>query len=628
MASGSGASPFGRYEVVRRLAVGGMGEIYLARDTVLDRHVVLKHLRSSLREEGQFAKMFLEEARALARIDHPHITRIFDIGIADDRHFMALEWLRGWDLWRVFKRLGRAGEHLPVPIALQLVADACEGLHAAHAATTTEGTPLNLVHRDVSPNNLFVTLEGRLKVLDFGVAKTAVQEEQTATGTVKGTVEYFSPEQCRGETLDHRSDIFSLGAVLHEILSGSRLFARDSLSASFAAIAEEPILPPARAGEVLPERLVQITMRALQRRRALRYADAVAFAAELRGVLDAQGAPDRDAVAAACARLFPDDPEGVRASVDDSERHPATTPERGRGRPAAETERTVKESDPIAARRRTADERTERLGAAREEPTERHHRNGSGPGASTPHEATERLEAEPVESTLPAALSPPQPPGDDPGSASQAPPAARRSYAAAVLAALGLLLVVALWRAGTGDAAVVAVVTSDAAPALTSDAAVTAEDSRPLRVDAGVAPAHDATPADRSRHRAPDATATDAGRADAAVADSASPRPPRGRAADRRGPRPRPRAGTRDAAPVADPAHSRAAFGGLTIDAVPWANVYIDGELIGPTPLIDHRLPAGRVRVRLVNPELRLERTETIWVVAGKTIRRRVALSE
>ncbi|MFH1809699.1 MAG: protein kinase [Pseudomonadota bacterium] len=658
---------FGRYRTEQQLATGGMGELYLARDTTLDRWVVIKDLRRELHQDKRIARMFMDEARALARIDHPHICRIFDLGEADGRQFMVLEWVQGWDLWRVHNRLFRERTRMPIPIAVQLILDACAGLHAAHAATTTEGQPLNLVHRDIKPRNLMVTTGGLLKVLDFGVAKTAVQAERTQTGLVKGTLSYFSPEQCLGAPVDRRSDLFSLGTVLHELLCCRPLFQRSGVGDVVAAILRDPIEPPLRPGEPTPEALVAIVMRALHRDPARRFADAAAMGRALEQVIPAQDLPGREQIAAYFATLFPDDPRGDQpqaeplrpqdstadaqevsaASAPPSEVSAVTVP--STPAPVPQPEPTVRarvavaelSAEPPTLRRErvVTPVTTERLTPPLVEPTPRvepdlHVRPTLRLEPPLLSETTERVAQEaarePPESDLHVRrtlrLDRPPPQETTERSAQQVtvevtrriepqrpaaglaqPAAAEPSLAAAALVrrpawtlfglvglAAGLVTLLWWWngQASPGDAAAAVDGTAVAGFYVEADAGTQAVPAT-QRVRA-----QDAATADAATGR----LAGDASSSDAASIHSARDA---GRASAR---------------------SQRRRTGRLTLDAVPWAYVDIDGRRIGPTPVVNVELPAGRVRVHLHNPELGLERTVEIPIVAGRSVRRQIAL--
>lgn len=258
--------------------MGGMGEIHLAHDAMLGRRVVIKYLLDHAATDRERVEMFLHEARAVALCEHPNIIRIFDVGLDRGRYFMALEHLEGWDLADILTRMRETQQLLPLPIALRLIIDAAEGLHAAHEAASADGEPLRLVHRDVSLHNLFVTRAGLLKVLDFGVAKTDAQVHSTMAGTLKGTLAYMSPEQCSAVELDRRSDVFSLGVVAYELVSGQRLFKRETSQEIVAAVVQAYVPPPARP---IGEELLVTLRRALARDREVRFATTHAFAEAL-----------------------------------------------------------------------------------------------------------------------------------------------------------------------------------------------------------------------------------------------------------------------------------------------------------------------------------------------------------
>ncbi|MFC1610230.1 serine/threonine-protein kinase, partial [Myxococcota bacterium] len=279
---------FGHYELLEQVGSGGMADVFLARDKEHpQRKVAVKRLKQSISRVSQFVSLFLHEARIATLVEHPNIVKVYEAGVCKGVLYIAMEWLIGWDLSEIMDRLRERKEFLPVPIAVQVVADACAGLHAAHSAETPEGEPLRLIHRDATPQNLFITTEGALKILDFGVAKSAIKSHKTHAGMVMGKVAYLSPEQLTGHPdLDHRSDVFSLGVVLHELLSGGRLFKRPQIEQIRAALLFEPIPPPARDNEPLDASLATATMRALQRDPEMRFPTAKAFADALSAAVD------------------------------------------------------------------------------------------------------------------------------------------------------------------------------------------------------------------------------------------------------------------------------------------------------------------------------------------------------
>ena len=269
---------YGKYQLIKRLAMGGMAQIYLARQRGpegVEKQVVVKRILPHLAENEDFVRMFLDEARIAARLNHPNIVQIFDLGAQDDSFFIAMEYIHGEDLRRVWKKADRAGTPIPVPLVCRIITEACAGLDYAHKRTDGNGKPLGIVHRDISPQNILLTFEGRVKVVDFGIAKAADQATVTRSGVLKGKYSYMSPEQAAGQKVDCRSDIFALGVVLYELLTCNRLFKRPSDMATLQAVGECDIPPPSQVNPRVPKDLDALVMKALTRRPEDRYAEAV-----------------------------------------------------------------------------------------------------------------------------------------------------------------------------------------------------------------------------------------------------------------------------------------------------------------------------------------------------------------
>ena len=271
---------FGRYELLKRLAGGGMGEVYLARQRGIDgfqKLLVIKTLLPHLCEDEEFITMFKDEARVTAQLIHPNICQVFEFEQVGGVYFMAMEYLRGEDLRRLWKACEQRGMPLRVPLICRVISDAAAGLDFAHSLRDNKGEPYNIVHRDISPQNILVTFEGGVKVIDFGVAKAAGRAQHTRTGALKGKYSYMSPEQVAGEGVDGRSDIFALGIVLHELLTGRRLFKADSDVQTLARVRECNVAPPSRLNPQLPPGLDQIVLKALAKNPEGRYATAQEF---------------------------------------------------------------------------------------------------------------------------------------------------------------------------------------------------------------------------------------------------------------------------------------------------------------------------------------------------------------
>jgi serine/threonine protein kinase len=305
----------GRYRILGFLASGGMAEILLAKllgPGGFERAVVVKRVLPHLARQSQFREMFLDEARIVARIQHPNVVNVSELGQEGRELFLVMEYLAGESLNGVLRRLSSRPRQLSSTLAAHVIAEAAAGLHSAHELKDDEGTPLGVVHRDVSPQNVFITYDGAVKLLDFGIAKFMDRSVETHTGQVKGKFAYMSPEQCCAERVDRRSDVFSLGILLWELLSGSRLFARPNEILVWKAIVEEPIPTPnerlADGRAPIPAALESVVMKALARDREQRHASANDLRRELiaaaRGI---GGEQDESAKLAELMRaLFPD----------------------------------------------------------------------------------------------------------------------------------------------------------------------------------------------------------------------------------------------------------------------------------------------------------------------------------
>ncbi|MBK7582733.1 MAG: serine/threonine protein kinase [Myxococcales bacterium] len=301
----------GRYEVVGRLAVGGMAEILLGRlrgPSGFERAVVIKRILPHLAEQPAFVDMFLDEARLAARIQHRNVVQVHELGQDGVNLFLTMEYLEGENTAGIVRRSLVKEEELGVAVCAYIVAEACAGLHAAHELTDAEGRPLGLVHRDVSPQNIFVTYGGGVRVLDFGIAKAADRSAHTEVGQLKGKFEYMSPEQCRGKAIDRRCDVFALGIVLYELLTRRRLFKRDNKLAVLEAVCREMPLAPSKVIEGCPESLDRVVMKALSKHADDRYPTAAELRRDLMAVVrELMGTNDpEEELVAVMRRLFGD----------------------------------------------------------------------------------------------------------------------------------------------------------------------------------------------------------------------------------------------------------------------------------------------------------------------------------
>jgi len=262
----------GRYELCFELASGGMASVYLARiDGVsgFEKLVALKRIHRHLAKKKGYVDMFLDEARIASRITHANVCSVFDFGEADGEHYIAMEYLVGEPLSRLMSRAARDQNQrrsplLPLRMA-RIIADACEGLHAAHELKDANGDLLHVVHRDVSPRNLFVTYDGAVQVVDFGIASASQRLHHTSTGQLKGTFAYMAPEQLAARPIDRRVDIWALGVALWEMLAVKRLFKRDTTANTIHSVLYDEIQPPSDYRSQVPEELDRIVLKALQR---------------------------------------------------------------------------------------------------------------------------------------------------------------------------------------------------------------------------------------------------------------------------------------------------------------------------------------------------------------------------
>jgi serine/threonine-protein kinase len=271
----------GRYQLCFELASGGMASVYLARaegDPGFQKLVALKRIHAHLADEKDYVEMFLDEARIASRITHSNVCSVFDFGEAEGEYFIAMEYLVGESLSRVHRRVladadQRGSPLLPARMA-RVIAQACEGLHAAHELQDADGESLHVVHRDVSAENLFVTYNGVTQVVDFGIAHARQRLHHTEAGQVKGTFPYMAPEQMTAAVVDRRVDIWALGAVLWELLTLRRLFLRDTDVDTMYAVLSSEIRPPSDYRADVPNELDEIVLKALKRNPAERWQSA------------------------------------------------------------------------------------------------------------------------------------------------------------------------------------------------------------------------------------------------------------------------------------------------------------------------------------------------------------------
>ncbi len=282
----------GRYTLLAKIATGGMAEIWLAKQAGprgFEKVIVIKRIVDSLSADPEFVEMFLDEARIAAQLNHPNIVQIYDLGEHAGAYYIAMEYLPGENLSAIARAAMKAGTPIPMAHAVKIISGAAEGLGHAHTRHGVKGEHLNVVHRDVSPQNIIITYDGLVKLVDFGIAKAANRGSQTMGGQIKGKVAYMAPEQAIGKTIDHRADLFSLAIVLYELVTKSRLFHReDQFQALSAVTSDEPVQPACVRNPEVPQELSDILGVALQKNPDERYPDAAAFHNALEGWLKTQ----------------------------------------------------------------------------------------------------------------------------------------------------------------------------------------------------------------------------------------------------------------------------------------------------------------------------------------------------
>lgn len=276
---------FGKYFLVDKIATGGMAEIFKAKTFShggFENLLVIKRILPHIGENQDFVSMFVDEAKVSVALQHPNIVRVYDFGKLLENYFIAMECVDGKDVRNVLRKVVRRKEQLSEVICAYLAHEVCKGLEYAHTKTDINGNPYGIVHRDISPANVLVSYEGEVKVADFGIAKAEGNAYQTRDGMLKGKFEYMSPEQAQGKEIDQRSDLFSVGIILYEVLTGRRLFRTDSEIATLTKIRDGEVPSPRGHRPDLSERLEQICMKALAKDPDQRYPSAQAMGEDLR----------------------------------------------------------------------------------------------------------------------------------------------------------------------------------------------------------------------------------------------------------------------------------------------------------------------------------------------------------
>ena len=264
---------FGKYQLLQKIAVGGMAELYRAKVTRahgFEKRVAIKKILPHLTDEGNLVKAFIDEAKLAALLQHENIVQIYDFGSIDGEYFIAMEYLFGKDLRKLTYKARETAIPLGLENTLYIISRICAGLDYSHNLKDLQGKPLNIIHRDINPQNIFLTYEGQVKIIDFGIAKAASHNSTTHEGLIKGKLAYMSPEQATGKTIDHRSDIFSSGIIFYELLAGRRMFEGETMQI-YSQVREAKYEPLDKLVPDLPEKLQEVVERALAKEPDERY---------------------------------------------------------------------------------------------------------------------------------------------------------------------------------------------------------------------------------------------------------------------------------------------------------------------------------------------------------------------
>ena len=310
---------FGKYRIVQQLAAGGMAHIFLATLDGPDgfsKACVIKRILPEYANLEPFSRMFADEAKVAALLTHPNIVQVFDFGKIEGQYYLAMEWIQGQSLDRIMRFAAKAGMPLGLRVTVDVGIAMADALSYAHAKTLSDGTPLKLVHRDITPGNVLVSRDGIVKLADFGIVKSSVNLERTVAGVVKGKYAYMSPEQITNRPLDHRSDLYSLGIVLYESSLGRRLFKRDTMEATILATSQGDVPPPSQVVPGFAPEFERILLKLLAKDPDARYQTARELRDDLELFRSSQHwtSGGRE-LATLMATLFPPDAKGQGTAV-------------------------------------------------------------------------------------------------------------------------------------------------------------------------------------------------------------------------------------------------------------------------------------------------------------------------
>jgi eukaryotic-like serine/threonine-protein kinase len=301
--------PFGKYLLLDRISVGGMAEVFRAKSFGVEgfeKLIAIKRILPSMADDREFLRMFVDEAKIAGQLSHPSIAQIYELGREGSSPYIAMEYVWGKDLLQIYNRFRKLGERMPITMACHVIAKVSEALDYAHRKRDPLGTPLQIVHRDCSPQNILVSYEGEVKVIDFGIAKAASRVSHTNAGVLKGKFAYLSPEQVRGDPVDRRSDLFAIGTVFFECLTGERLFHSESDFTTLERVRDADVPRPRDVYPELPEEIERVVLRALAKDPADRYQHGREMYRDLQAFLRSQAHPyTASALGAWVRKAFP-----------------------------------------------------------------------------------------------------------------------------------------------------------------------------------------------------------------------------------------------------------------------------------------------------------------------------------
>jgi serine/threonine protein kinase len=313
---------FGEYKILKKIATGGMAEVFLAKRIGMkgfEKLLAIKRIHPQFSENEEFIAMFIDEAKLAAKLNHRNIVQIYDFGSQQDSYYIAMEYIFGKDLRSIMKKSKDRGEHLPLAQCAYIITEAAKGLEYAHTLKDHFGRPLQIIHRDISPQNILLSYEGEVMLADFGIAKAASKSTETRAGVLKGKILYMSPEQAWGKTIDRRSDLYSLGVVLYEMATNRKIFDADSEFSMLEKVRNAEVEFPSDIFENLPKNFLHIIKKALEKNPENRYQSAHEMRVDLENyLLTTQERLNEKIIADYLKRLFKDEIEEERKILTES----------------------------------------------------------------------------------------------------------------------------------------------------------------------------------------------------------------------------------------------------------------------------------------------------------------------